>query len=789
MVEPMQRLVLPDPWQREALRGLRAGSDVVVDAPTGSGKTLIFELRLPELEGQAVYTVPTRALANDKFAEWRARGRDVGILTGDVVWNPRAPVVVATLEAALHRLLAGDAPALLVVDEFQMLADPARGGHYEIAVAAAPASTQLLMLSGSVANPGEVAAWLRRIGRNPAVVSHPERAVPLEEVLLDRLDAPVPAAIHGFWPRAIAAAIVSDLAPVLVFAPRRGEVERLAALLAAALPCPDPLRLTREQRERAGPALASCLERRVAFHHSGLAYPVRAGIVEPLARRGDCRVVVATMGLAAGINFSLRSVLVAGTRYFDGVSERELRPDELLQMFGRAGRRGIDTRGYVLSLSQGLSRMRDAAPSRLRRSPGLPWGPLLAAMARASERGERPFDAAARIAQRLFSAHPIPLGIERADPGTPRPCGLLVDAERARFRRRQVVQVRGPGGWSPLRERVSVPLRDALVMHGPGWIPALRAARTLAAIPFGRLCKLGNSGLFGREIAVLAGPELTRALRSDLRRNGHPEWIVPAAEQDDAWRSRMARWLEERACGGRFAGWSNRGDCTAALFDYSELPVDAVRDAEGAALVEPEERTVEQPACAGCPEAAACAEASAAMTPALAWRTLGLIEADGSPTRRGRVAALFQHGEGLAIAAALEAPDYPIRDLAFDLANLRAGHRFAGEEPVRGGRLGIRSAEVYRRADHPGYLEMGVPVHYGNGAARVVREIVEHRGSPHDFTAGDLHPGDIERALLEWRSLLRQVAQADGPDWDRWRELQRAARALLASAPAGSVPA
>src|SRR5262245_9083324 len=80
-------LIIPDLWQQEAIRALQQGKDVVVQAPTGSGKTFIFELFYPDLKQQAVFTVPTRALANDKLAEWRARGWDVGISTGDVAAN------------------------------------------------------------------------------------------------------------------------------------------------------------------------------------------------------------------------------------------------------------------------------------------------------------------------------------------------------------------------------------------------------------------------------------------------------------------------------------------------------------------------------------------------------------------------------------------------------------------------------------------------------------------------------------------------------------------------------
>src|SRR6187399_539413 len=116
-------LVVPDLWQQEAVRALQAGRDVVVQAPTGSGKTYIFELLYSSLKGQAVFTVPTRALANDKLAEWRVRGWDVGIATGDLALNLDARVIVATLETQRARFLRGDGPKLFVVDEYQMIGD------------------------------------------------------------------------------------------------------------------------------------------------------------------------------------------------------------------------------------------------------------------------------------------------------------------------------------------------------------------------------------------------------------------------------------------------------------------------------------------------------------------------------------------------------------------------------------------------------------------------------------------------------------------------------------------
>src|SRR3954466_12250338 len=196
-------LVVPDLWQQEAVRALQQGKDVVVQAPTGSGKTYIFELLYPSLKQQAVFTVPTRALANDKLAEWRTRGWDVGISTGDIAVNLGARVVVATLETQRGRFLRGDGPGLLVIDEFQMLGDPMRGVHYELAIALAPRHTQLLMLSGSVANSPDVVAWLERIGRKAVLIEHKERPVPLEERDLQSMSDSQFVQSQNYWARVV----------------------------------------------------------------------------------------------------------------------------------------------------------------------------------------------------------------------------------------------------------------------------------------------------------------------------------------------------------------------------------------------------------------------------------------------------------------------------------------------------------------------------------------------------------------------------------------------------------
>ena len=774
-------LVVPDLWQQEAVRALRDGKDVVVQAPTGSGKTFIFELLYPSLKGQAIFTVPTRALANDKLAEWRARGWDVGIATGDLALNLGAKVLVATLETQRARFLRRNGPRLLVVDEYQMIADPVRGVHYELALALAPRETQLLLLSGSVQNPQDVVAWFQRIGRDPVLISHNERPVPLEEIDLRVLSESQFVQTKSFWPRMIGKALRADLAPVLVFAPRRNASEEMAQAIASAISPRDPLSLSLEQEALAGKRLSKLLRSRVAYHHSGLSYAVRAGLIEPLAKAGQLNVVVATMGLAAGINFSMRSVLITDTRYMAGNFERHVQPDELLQMFGRAGRRGLDEIGYVLMLPD-VPRLGDARARQLKRATQVDWPSLLSVMRGAADRGEQPFAAAVELNRSLYSTQQVPIGSEHSLSTGEKPCGLWVDAERARFVRRPIIEMLNSANeWEakpPLPENVS--LGQLFVREYDSWVRALTLPRMLDGRGFGNLCKLRDKGIYGREIplATMAGEDRitpVKWLRKKLS-SGPPLQPLTKARFDEFVLPRLPE-----LTGGETAEIVVRHETIYARIDFSHVQVSAVVDSRGCALLEPPEREAIPVVCRACSELQHDLTTLITNSPAYAWRQLGLVTEDGTPTQRGTLFSFFQAGEGLAIAAALEDETYSIDDLVFDLANIRAGPRFAGEDAPLGGRLGILCQRIYGRADHPGYLEMGVPVHYGSGASEVIRELVATPSTRYRMTNESLRSGDIERALMEWRSLLRHIVGAPPLEWDRWRSLQEAAAHFIGS--------
>jgi hypothetical protein len=567
----------------------------------------------------------------------------------------------------------------------------------------------------------------------------------------------------------LARALKAGLGPVLIFAPRRKAAEQLAQTIAAGLPPAPPLALTPEQEALATGNLGKLVKQRVVFHHSGLSYAQRSLLIEPLAKSGQLQIVVATMGLAAGINFSMRSVLVTDTRYMAGNFEREVQPDELLQMFGRAGRRGLDDAGYVL-VNDHVPRLYHARPRQLKRVAQLDWTSLVALMQVAVERGTEPFAEALTLNRRMFSTQEILLGIERSLATGPMPCGWSVDMERARFARRGVTEMRNSaGGWEPQSPAQDCPLGEVKIDRGGRWLPALQFAETLQLFGTGQLCKFGQGAekRYGREWHVGQALEngevhLAKPLRSVLRKAISAREALPASL--------------ETMSGGAFREWQERNGQLFARFDFSRQTVSACVDSHGVALLDPPTRENLPEACRACPELETfCRSAPITASPAHAWRRLGLIEQDGSPTRRGIIFSFFNAGEGLGIAAALEDATYPISELIFDLANLRAGHRFSADASPYGGRLGALCQQVYERADHPGYLEMGVPVNYGPGASEVVRDLVEHGVSRHKLLTESLRSGDLERALLEWRSLLRHVASLPDYPWAPWQQLQRAA--------------
>lgn len=785
-------LKVPDLWQQEAVRHLNDGQDVVVNAPTGAGKTYIFELFVQQgLRKPVVFTVPTRALANDKLAEWRARGWNVGIATGDIAENLDAPVVVATLETQKSKFLHGIGPGLLVIDEYQMLADNHRGINYELGIALAPPGTQLLLLSGSVANPERIVQWLRLIGRDAELVDHRKRPVPLNEINIEALPDETPPGVRGTWPRWVHRILEANLGPLLIFAPQRRSAEEIATKIAQALPIPDWLELTAAQRALTGDSLARILRQRVAFHHSGLNYPVRAGLIEPLAKAGQLRVIVATTGLAAGINFSMRSVLISEREYQHGGKSYLVRPDELLQMFGRAGRRGLDDRGFVI-VTPGRPRLTEARPIHLKRSSKIDWPSFIAVMHTAVNAGTDPVSAAEQLASRLFSEETMALGLRRLKA---RQDNVQPPPPASQPRQRTLREMLALSGeWERQKPPTKSPLGDTFAYLDGRWVPALQTPKTLEKLAVGTLCRLpGDNGSkrYGRVVPLATMPTqegksrvslvkwFHRALRQYYSEHRPENRPPPKYSSLRGLTEDLVPLLPHLTQGGKAVSIDESSGTIVARLDYADAVVFARRDSRGNALLNPPVREVEHTDIPSFAFLAGEAD-SVRRTPAENWLTLGLIDQRKQPTRRGVLFSFFNHGEGLAIAAAIEDESYPLEDLLFDIANLRAGHRF-NEIESNPARLGSLCRLTYRGLTAEGYLNQGIPQGYGEAASEVLAAIRENPAARNKYISPQLGSGDIERAALEWRSLLNHIAFAPDYPCERWMEFKELARVYIST--------
>ncbi|MBX3243952.1 MAG: DEAD/DEAH box helicase [Acidobacteria bacterium] len=183
--------LVPDDFQIEALKALEH-EDVLVTAPTGSGKTWIAreEIRRLLSEGkQAWYTTPLKALTNSKYAEFIAEfgAENVGILTGDRKENHDAPLIVGTTEIYRNQLFDalrhGEQVAtdLVILDEAHYLSDDERGHVWEEAIILTPPRVRMLLLSATVGKAAEFAKWIGEVrGTSVRVINRAgTRPVPL----------------------------------------------------------------------------------------------------------------------------------------------------------------------------------------------------------------------------------------------------------------------------------------------------------------------------------------------------------------------------------------------------------------------------------------------------------------------------------------------------------------------------------------------------------------------------------------------------------------------------------
>lgn len=402
-----------DDFQYEAVRQLLNGYSVLVSAPTGVGKTLIADYLIEEAIGRGdriIYTAPIKALSNQKYKEFKALYGDsrVGIITGDVVINAEADVTLMTTEI-FRNILQQDMERLqgishIIFDEIHYLSDEDRGTVWEESIIFMPENMRLLGLSATIPNARELADWISEIKGHPVeVITKMERAVPLDHYVYTRQSGPTTLrelmkleeerrkeeelkpkgdVRHNRLLQTSHRDLVRTITkqnglPCLYFVFSRRMCEEKSFELAQ-----EQDYLNQDEKKRAEevidklvaeygldvwrrtPYIKNLLLKGIAFHHAGL-LPALKEIVETLFGMNLIRVMYATETFAVGINYPVRSVCFDAPTKWDGISFRPMTTLEYFQMAGRAGRRGIDERGFVYILADlGRYRSQDFPSTR-----------------------------------------------------------------------------------------------------------------------------------------------------------------------------------------------------------------------------------------------------------------------------------------------------------------------------------------------------------------------------------------------------------------------------------------
>ena len=387
------------PPQAEAVeRGLLDGKSMLLAMPTASGKTLLAELAMlrAALSGRrSLYIVPLRALASEKydsFQKFKELGVAVGISTGDLDKKDerlgRNQIIIATSEKADSLMRNGASwvrdLSVLVVDEIHLLNDPGRGPTLEMTIIKlrhCNPGLQIIGLSATVANAGEMASWLAA-----DMVCSDWRPIQLREGIIcnERLvfsDGEAPLAGGKDESAALVRDTLAQSAQILIFENSRKNAESAASRLSALL-VPDEAtkelssRILASGESETAARLASCVSHGVAFHHAGL-LPEQRHLVEQGFRESRIKVIASTPTLAAGLNLPARRVLIRSyKRYEYGRGMAPIPVIEYRQMAGRAGRPGLDPYGESFLLAKNSAEMKELFEHYINGSPEEIWSKL-----------------------------------------------------------------------------------------------------------------------------------------------------------------------------------------------------------------------------------------------------------------------------------------------------------------------------------------------------------------------------------------------------------------------------
>lgn len=341
------------PAQEESILALLSGESVILNTPTGSGKSLVGEALIfasMALGRRSVYTCPVKALVNEKFlALCKLFGAEsVGLMTGDGAVNRDAPILCCTAEILANMALTEGADTKVddvVMDEFHYYSDRERGMAWQVPLLEL-SRARFLLMSATLGGMEFFKESIEKLTEKPArIVTGLERPVPLEfeyrgetalqETILDLIKLNrTPIYLVNFTQN-----LAADEAQSLMSIDFLSK-EQKKALLERLKDVPF--------RSPYGKELARYLKHGIGVHHAGLLPKYRI-LVERLAQDGFLKVISGTDTLGVGVNIPIRTVLFTKLCKYDGEKTAILSSRDFHQISGRAGRRGFDDKGYVVA--------------------------------------------------------------------------------------------------------------------------------------------------------------------------------------------------------------------------------------------------------------------------------------------------------------------------------------------------------------------------------------------------------------------------------------------------------
>ena len=343
----------PWPHQEEAIMDILAGDHVILNTPTGSGKSLVaLGMHFAALctGRRSYYTAPIKALVSEKFFDLiEVFGREnVGMITGDSHINADAPIICCTAEILANQALREGEHAdvgLVAMDEFHYFGDPERGWAWQVPLLPLP-QTQFLLMSATLGNVDAIANKLSELNDTPDVdvIANAPRPVPLNyEYTLDPLE------------RTVELAYKDGSTPIyVVHFSQDAALETAQALASTGVSSKEQRNAIAEAIKGVkfttafGKILQRLLRTGIGVHHAGM-LPRYRRLVEQLAQQGLLSVICGTDTLGVGINVPIHCVVLTALTKYDGNKMRKLKAREFHQIAGRAGRMGFDTEGLVIA--------------------------------------------------------------------------------------------------------------------------------------------------------------------------------------------------------------------------------------------------------------------------------------------------------------------------------------------------------------------------------------------------------------------------------------------------------